>query len=189
MTSRTHGEVGIWADTESRSVQQRDITENCKTSPRRTERRENRVSLTSAMPSVAFFVSLLIIGCLGSPQPLGAVTAPAAPRGVSSTPVDGRLPNDAIMSGVVEWAKVRSYISIYSGPTFIGYVKKVDVAHQHPIIEAGPLVKPIHLPGPTLCSFDGGGIDVYSRSHAVIGHIMSGVGFVRLNAVGACPSR
>lgn len=88
-------------------------------------------------------------------------------------PVSGRIPNSAIVNGVVNWADVPKYVSVAGpGDSILGYVLSADINPSTPPI--GPLDGGTYTP---VCGADG--IKVYDQSlTTVIGAMYSGVGFV-----------
>jgi hypothetical protein len=72
----------------------------------------------------------------------------------------------------------------------IGYVKKTAI--QHPPVEAEPQMEPAPptMPSgqvPQILRFcTGFGIEVYNGSHALIGHVYPGTGYVALGRPPVC---
>jgi hypothetical protein len=145
--------------------------------------------MVSVVAVVALVTSLLLVDPFSKPQPSSAATTAVALQTTTGSAIEGRIPNDAIHNGTIVWSKVPAYIPFYSGHKLVGYVQKADVEHRTSPIEAGPLVTPIIHPGePIFCNLEGNGVDVYNRSHDLIGEIFPGTGFFSEKALLTCRS-
>ena len=141
------------------------------------------IAIGTAAAVVCLVVGVVLVVLSPSPQPSDAATTLVTLHSSSGT-VAGRIPNDAIAHGRIDWSEVRSYIPVYSGKTFVGLVKKADVEHL-PFV-ASPLIRPLHLPsGIQVCRITRG-VDVYNSTHSLIGHMVLGTGFVPLGLASAC---
>jgi hypothetical protein len=149
----------------------------------RRHRKGIGMAIGTAAAVACLVVGVVLLGLSPSPQPSGAATTLVSLHSSAGT-VTGRIPNDAIAHGRIDWSEVPSYIPVYSGKTFVGLVKKADVEHL-PFV-ASPLIKPLHLPsGIQVCRLTSG-VDVYNRTHSLIGHIVRGTGFVPLGLESTC---
>jgi hypothetical protein len=105
----------------------------------------------------------------------------------SGAAIEGRIPNDALRNGHIEWSRVPAYIPFYSGRRLIGYVEKTDVEHRQAPIVVGPLLRPIVHPGrPLLCRIGENGVNVYNKAHVLIGQIFPATGFLSEKALHNC---
>jgi hypothetical protein len=100
-----------------------------------------------------------------------------------------KIPSNAISRNKINWAKVPSYVPLYSGSVLIGYLKKTRV--EHPPLIAAPVTRlKSPLPGTHACAIVASNspqiIDVFNRSHMLIGQIYPNSGFVRLGEQPAC---
>jgi hypothetical protein len=96
-------------------------------------------------------------------------------------PISGRIPNGAIVNGVVDWADVPKYVSVAGpGDSVLGYVLSADINPSTPQI--GPLDGGTYTP---VCGADG--IKVYDQSlMTVIGAIYPGAGYVPTGSQPQC---
>ena len=143
--------------------------------------------IVSVVAVVALVTSLVLIDPFSTPPPSSAATTAVALRTTAGSAIEGRIPDDAIAHGEIDWSKVPAFIPFYSGQTFIGYVQKADVEHRRSPIVAGPLVTPILHPGePGFCNVKSNGVDVYNRSHDLIGEVFPGTGFFSEKSLQTC---
>lgn len=149
-----------------------------------------RMALVVSMVAVvALVLSLVLVDPFSKPQPSSAATTAVGLRTTAGSSIEGRIPDDALHGGEIDWSKVPALIPFYSGRTLIGYVLKSDVEHRTSPIDAGPLVTPIHHPGePTFCTLRSSGVNVYNRSHDLIGELFPGTGFISEKSQHICPS-
>jgi len=155
---------------------------------RRGQWRRPGVLAAAAVGVVALVVG--IVALTPSPPVKVAISAttpvvldvPSAPK------LAVRLPSDAIDRYRINWAKVPSYIPLYLGSSLIGYLKKDGV--EHPPLIAAPQMR-ISSPLPTrTCRLVAPNspqvVDVFNRSHVLIGQIYPNSGFVRLGEGQTC---
>jgi hypothetical protein len=109
----------------------------------------------------------------------------------SGSPLMARIPAQDIGHGRIAWSKVPTFVAVFSGRRLIGYVRKTAI--EHPPIEAEPQMEPATLPKmpngqiPQILRFcTGFGIEVYNGSHALIGHVYPGTGYVALGGLPVC---
>jgi hypothetical protein len=149
----------------------------------RRHRKGIGIAVGTAAAVVCLVVGVVLAVLSPSPEPSGAATTLVTLHSSAGT-VIGRIPNDAIADGRIDWSEVPTYIPVYSGKTFVGLVKKADVEHL-PFV-ASPLIKPLHLPsGIQICRVITG-VDVYNRTHSLIGRIVRGTGFVPFGLGSTC---
>src|ERR1700722_12064994 len=75
-----------------------------------------RVSLVVSVAAVAALVStLVLVNPFSQPQASSAAATAVALKTTTGSAIEGRVPNDAIHHGVIDWSKVPPYIPFYSG--------------------------------------------------------------------------
>jgi hypothetical protein len=152
-----------------------------------------------ALTATAVLVGAAVLGIVAiRSSPAVKVAVPASTPvalAVPSTPkLTIKLPNYAIDKTGINWAKVPPYVPLYLGTSLIGYVQKTSV--EHPPLIAAPQINQFPAPsgqppGP-LCVLVSPSspkvVDVFSKSHVLVGWIFPTSGFVPVGDGSICRS-